>query len=115
MKPPPPMPATYGSVTPRVALAATAASTALPPSRSTSMAVRVASRSTLAAAPPVPTAVGCWAEAGGAETPTSEAGTSASAASHADTPHCRIAAAVPGLRGPKTRVGHLHEVGESIL
>ena len=61
------MPATYGSVTPSVALAATAASTAFPPSRSTSMAVRVASRSTLAAAPPVPTAVGveaCWAAAG---------------------------------------------------
>src|SRR4051812_41629173 len=59
MNPPPPMPATYGSVTPRVAAAATAASTALPPRRSTSIADRVASWSTVAAAPPVPIATAC--------------------------------------------------------
>src|SRR3954470_9880949 len=61
MKPPPPTPATYGSVTPSVALAATAASTALPPWRRTLIAPRVASASTLAAAPPLPTAV-AWVD-----------------------------------------------------
>jgi len=35
MNPPPPIPATNGSVTPSTAFAATAASTAFPPSRST--------------------------------------------------------------------------------
>jgi len=58
MNPPPPMPAEYGSVTPRVAAAATAASTALPPRRSTPMAALEASRSTVATAPPVPVATG---------------------------------------------------------
>ena len=60
MKPPPPMPATYGSVTPSVAFAAIAASTALPPWRSTWIALCVASGSTVAAAPPVPVATGCF-------------------------------------------------------
>src|SRR5438105_1138692 len=64
MKPPPPMPATYGSVTPRVALAAIAASTALPPRRRIPIAVRVASWSTVAAAPPVPVATACFAACG---------------------------------------------------
>src|ERR671912_2206503 len=59
MNPPPPMPAEYASVTPRVAAAATAASTALPPSRSTSRPAAEASRSTVAIAPPVPVATGC--------------------------------------------------------
>src|SRR5215218_4112047 len=53
------MPAEYGSVTPRVAAAATAASTALPPARSTSRPAAEASRSTVAIAPPVPVATGC--------------------------------------------------------
>src|SRR4051812_34923117 len=68
MKPPPPMPATYGSVTPRVALAAIAASTALPPARSTWIAALVASGSTVAAAPcdPVATARDAPAPAGAA-------------------------------------------------
>ena len=57
------MPAEYGSVTPSVAAAATAASTALPPRRRTSTATRVASGSTVAAAPPWPTAVGALADA----------------------------------------------------
>src|SRR3954469_6923575 len=61
MKPPPPPPHEYASTTPRPAAAATAASMALPPRRSTSIAARVASGSTVAAAPPVPTAVGCLA------------------------------------------------------
>src|SRR5437764_2901871 len=61
MKPPPPMPATYGSVTPSVAAAATAASTASPPRRRTSTADRVASGSTVAAAPPLPIATACLA------------------------------------------------------
>ena len=43
---------------PSVAAAATAASTALPPCRNTSMATRVASMSTVDAAPPRPTATG---------------------------------------------------------
>ncbi|HJW63242.1 MAG TPA: hypothetical protein VJ849_07055, partial [Actinomycetes bacterium] len=41
------------------AVPATAASTALPPSRSTSRPAAEASRSTVAIAPPVPTATGC--------------------------------------------------------
>src|SRR4051794_34829538 len=52
------MPAENGSVTPRVAAAATAASTALPPDRSTSRPTCVAVGSTVATAPPQPTAVG---------------------------------------------------------
>ena len=58
MKPPPPMPAENGSVTPNTAAAATAPSTALPPWRNVSIAACVARTSTVAAAPPVPTAVG---------------------------------------------------------
>ena len=58
MKPPPPMPAEKGSVTPRTPAAATAASTAFPPRLSTSTAAAVASTSTVAAAPPRPIAVG---------------------------------------------------------
>ncbi len=60
MKPPPPMPAENGSVTPSTPAAATAASTALPPDRSVSMAASVARTSTVAAAPPVPIAVGVF-------------------------------------------------------
>jgi hypothetical protein len=60
MKPPPPMPHEYGSVTPSTPAAATAASTALPPSLSAWIAARVPSRSTDAAAPPPPAAVGCF-------------------------------------------------------
>src|SRR6478735_6634396 len=51
------MPALYGSVTPRVAAAATAASTALPPLRRTSIAAADASGSTVLTAPPYPVAV----------------------------------------------------------
>ena len=65
MKPPPPMPAENGSVTPSTPAAATAASTALPPRRIMSIAACVASRSTVAAAPPEPTAVGIFAAGGG--------------------------------------------------
>jgi hypothetical protein len=46
------MPAEYGSVTPSVAAAATAASTALPPRLSTSIPALLASRSTVDTAPP---------------------------------------------------------------
>src|SRR3954453_4366371 len=60
MNPPPPMPQLYGSTTPSTLAAATAASNALPPARMTSIAACVASGSTLAAAPPVPFAVGCF-------------------------------------------------------
>src|SRR5262245_30680661 len=58
MNPPPPIPHENGSVTPSTPAAATAASTAFPPLRSMSIAAWVASRSTVAAAPPVPIAVG---------------------------------------------------------
>ena len=51
------MPVEYGSVTPRAAAVATAASTAFPPLRRTSMPACVASGSTLDTAPPVPSAV----------------------------------------------------------
>jgi hypothetical protein len=60
MNPPPPIPHENGSVTPRTPAAATAASTALPPLRSALIAARVPSRSTVAAAPPLPIAVGCF-------------------------------------------------------
>ena len=52
MKPPPPTPHENGSVTPSTPAAATAASIALPPFLSVSIAACVAIRSTLAAAPP---------------------------------------------------------------
>ncbi len=58
MKPPPPRPHENGSVTPSTAAAATAASTALPPAFSVSMAAWLARVSTLAAAPPFPIDVG---------------------------------------------------------
>ena len=67
MKPPPPTPDENGSVTPSTAAAATAASTALPLRLSTSSAASVATLSTVAAAPPAPSATafgtcwyGCW-------------------------------------------------------
>src|SRR5258708_6986893 len=53
------MPATNGSATPSVAPTATAASIALPPWRSTSSRAEVASTSSDATAPPVPTATAC--------------------------------------------------------
>src|SRR4051812_8612263 len=52
------MPAEYGSVTPRVAAVATAASTALPPRLSTSVPICEATSSTVATAPPVPRITG---------------------------------------------------------
>ncbi len=52
MKPPPPMPAENGSVTPSTAAAITAASTAFAPCLSARIAARVALMSTVAAAPP---------------------------------------------------------------
>src|SRR5919106_6674134 len=69
MNPPPPIPQEKGSVTPSTAAAATAASTAFPPASRTSIPACEASRSTVAMAPPVPTAVGCfvsWATLGAA-------------------------------------------------
>src|SRR3569833_348677 len=56
---------TYGSVTPSVAAVATAASTALPPWRSTSTPALLASRSTLETAPPYPTATASFRSWGG--------------------------------------------------
>src|SRR5919201_1799895 len=66
MKPPPPIPATNGSVTPSTAFAATAASTALPPARRILIPACVASGSTDATAPPVPTATACFVGCGAA-------------------------------------------------
>lgn len=51
------MPLAYGSVTPSAAAVATAASTALPPARSTSMPTWLATGSTEATAPPDPVIV----------------------------------------------------------
>ncbi len=51
-------------MTPSAAAVATAASTALPPLRSTSMPAAEASRSTLETAPPYPTATGVFGAAG---------------------------------------------------
>src|SRR4051812_16260897 len=53
------MPLLNGSVTPRAAAVATAASTALPPAFSTSRPIAEASGSTEVTAPPYPRAVGC--------------------------------------------------------
>ena len=58
MNPPPPIPQENGSVTPRTAAAVTAASTALPSSRSAPIAALVATPSTVVAAPPEPVATG---------------------------------------------------------
>src|ERR1700748_3155521 len=66
MKPPPPGPATNGTVTPNALAVATAASTALPPCFSTSMPAWLASTSMDATAPPEPTATGCLTGSGGA-------------------------------------------------
>src|SRR6266540_3434035 len=59
MNPPPPGPATNGSVTPSVLATATAASTALPPALSVAMPALLALNSADATAPPVPVATGC--------------------------------------------------------
>src|SRR6266516_3008627 len=59
MNPPPPGPATNGSVTPSVLATATAASIALPPALSVSMPALLALNSADATAPPVPVATGC--------------------------------------------------------
>src|SRR4029079_9136552 len=75
MNPPPPMPHEYGSTTPSTPAAATAASIALPPWRSVSIAACVARGLACAARLPVPTAVACL---GGAET--SRAGAAAGTA-----------------------------------
>ena len=85
MNPPPPMPAENGSVTPSTPAAATVASIAFPPLRSVRIAAAVASRSMVAAAPPLPTAV--------AVAPLPAAG--AASASVSAIPATAIAAALP--------------------
>src|SRR3954464_5554906 len=94
MKPPPPTPHENGSVTPSTPAAATAASTALPPAFSVSMAAWVASVSTLAAAPPVPMDVGgpFGAMAADAVTPKTSTKTKSSA-----TVKRRMDSSSPGL------------------
>src|SRR5215469_3917932 len=61
MNPPPPGPATNGIVTPSALAAATAASTALPPSFRTSMPASLAPGSIDATAPPLPVPTGVTA------------------------------------------------------
>src|SRR4051812_42321063 len=97
MNPPPPSPATYGSVTPRVAFAAMAASIALPPLLRIPIAVLVASLSTDAAAPPVPvaTAWDCAAAAAG--------NASATSRTTVATTRCPMPAPYPGPSGTKRR------------
>src|SRR5829696_6917394 len=91
MKPPPPIPQENGSVTPRTAADATAASTAFPPRRRMPTAASVASVSTDAAAPPVPIAVG-----GPEPLPTSAA---------AGIPQMSAAAAASAVSNPMERIG----------
>jgi hypothetical protein len=99
MKPPPPRPQLYGSTTPSTLAAAIAPSNALPPRLSTSIAALVASGSTLAAAPPVPLAVGCfsWATATGALSATHATATPSSVLTR------RIIPIPPGVIPARTR------------
>ncbi len=82
MKPPPPGPATNGTVTPRALAVATAASTASPPRRSTSTPARLAPTSIDATAPPVPTATGRFGLRAGRRAADAPAGKAAQAAAH---------------------------------
>src|SRR6266508_2529799 len=108
MKPPPPSPEEYGSVTPRVAAAATAASTALPPWRSTASPAWEASRSTVEIAPPVPRAVGWLAgeaarDRAGATRPLVRAREMVRAASRTAKRRCILGGLLPDGRGWKSR------------
>src|SRR3954451_9429470 len=116
MKPPPPMPHAIGSTTPSMAAAATAASVALPPRASVSIAVWLARRSTVAAAPPRPTRVG-GSEAGAAAGVTAAIAMAATAAAitrmrrsfperRSFTP--RLLEPHPGLAGTREPVRHPH-------
>src|SRR5690242_2971799 len=103
MKPPPPGPATNGTVTPNALAVATAASTALPPCFSTSMPAWLASTSMDATAPPEPTATGCLTGSGGAwPAARAPAGTASKTAASADT-----AAATGKRRMSTSGSGHL--------
>src|SRR3954451_24496731 len=97
MKPPPPTPHEYGSTTPSTAAAVTAASIAFPPRRSTLMAARVATGSTVAAAPRVPSAVGAFGGAVAAGAAAVERVRSA-AAMAAATEIRRMGGLLPGRR-----------------
>ena len=106
MNPPPPMPQEYGSVTPSTPAAATAASTALPPSRRAWIAARVPSMSTDAAAPPLPTTVGCfwsWASAVGGSRTTSATSATMSRRAKRERRAISIARWLPGTGRPYTR------------
>ena len=94
------MPATNGSATPSVAATATAASTALPPPRSTSSPADVASTSSEATAPPVPTATACLGSGGTAcrgDRPATRVDTPADAEPTAPEPRSREAAATAAI------------------
>ena len=97
MKPPPPMPAENGSVTPSTPAAATVASTALPPRRSVSIAALVASASTVPAAPPLPTAVGSFTNS--SRWPACATGAASAAANTAAARILRIISASPARQG----------------
>src|SRR5579875_3201947 len=83
MKPPPPGPATHGTVTPMALAVATAASTALPPRLSTLMPAALAFTSIDATAPPVPTATGVFGYPG--PSPHAPDGKTTQQAAHAAT------------------------------
>ena len=111
MKPPPPMPHENGSVTPSTPAAATAASTALPPERSTLIAVCVASGSTVEAEPPYPTAVGVLGGSGTAA-PAGNAATSAIRTARTARPAIRdINDSLPWLGSAYPSDGLVHAAG----
>src|SRR5919204_2387544 len=121
MNPPPPIPQENGSVTPSTAAAVTAASMALPPFLSVSIAACVASVSTDAAAPPVPTDVGGpnGATAADAVTASTHAATANNAATRRDnrfrltsSPPLRLDGAYPNAPSPRREAAQLSRSGD---
>src|SRR6185437_949332 len=114
MKPPPPGPATNGTVTPNALAVATAASTALPPCFSTSMPAWLASTSIDATAPPEPTATGCFTTLAGlcpvARAPAGTASSSAATAETAITGKRRMGY----LRPARCRSGHRAKLTQTL-
>src|SRR4051794_26461311 len=116
MKPPPPTPEEKGSTTPSTPAAAIDASTALPPLRRTRIAAWVASGSTVAAAPRVPTAVRVLGGAGTAA-PAGNAATSVMRTTRTARPAMRdmngssqgCGSPTPGA-GPSVRAGRVPDV-----
>src|SRR6185436_9695571 len=98
----------------RVAATATAASTALPPCRSTSSPTRVAVGSTVATAPPEPTAVGPVAACAGMAGVTTRAQSVTAASDNrrtVDLPRSTLFSAYPALGGDTSRNVRLYAEG----